>query len=610
MMNYLRFTLIIALIAIGLDASAQATFALLQPRTAIEGQKFTITFRLTNGQANAPQAPQLENCKFVYGPSTSTMSSTQIINGQMSSSTSIDYTFTYLAEKAGTITIPAVSISAGGKTLSSNPTQYTILPPDQSAQSQGSGSPSAMPGGAAPSKGTSQISADDMFVRISLNKSSVYEQEAVVATVKVYTRYEISSFQITSQPTFEGFLSEELDIPSGVEMEHYNGKNYYTAYLKKCIIYPQKAGTLTITSGKYDVTLVDYELVSNGFFQTRRPVEKHVVTQSNSAKLNVTALPEPRPASFNGAVGDFSASVEMKPTELRTNEAASYIIKVEGTGNIKYLKTPTLDLPPGIDQFTPKTDINARFTGSDMRGTYSVNYTLVPQDPGAFEIPERQFSYFNPKDKKYHTIDLRGFDIKVAQGAATMAVTEQKTIAKGMTDILHIKAATGSQLVRPSYDFRAWWYWMLYLIAAVALIVVIFIYRRQLRLQADVRGRKLARANKVAAKKFKAARAAMAAGEADKFYAELNRATWGYLSDKLGIPASQLLRSNIASQLSAYGVGEEAVSGILDILDQCEMARFTPQHSEAEMSELYRKAEGAVKAIENTKGAKPQRNNQ
>lgn len=609
-MNYLRFTLIIALIAIGLDASAQATFALLQPRTAIEGQKFTITFRLTNGQANAPQAPQLENCKFVYGPSTSTMSSTQIINGQMSSSTSIDYTFTYLAEKAGTITIPAVSISAGGKTLSSNPMQYTILPPDQSSQGQGSGSSSTMPGGAAPSKGTSQISADDMFVRISLNKSSVYEQEAVVATVKVYTRYEISSFQITSQPTFEGFLSEELDVPSGVEMEHYNGKNYYTAYLKKCIIYPQKAGTLTITSGKYDVTLVDYELVSNGFFQTRRPVEKHVVTQSNSAKLNVTALPEPRPASFNGAVGDFSASVEMKPTELRTNEAASYIIKVEGTGNIKYLKTPTLDLPPGIDQFTPKTDINARFTGSDMRGTYSVNYTLVPQDPGTFEIPERQFSYFNPKDKKYHTIDLRGFDIKVAQGAATMAVTEQKSIAKGMTDILHIKAATGSQLVRPSYDFRAWWYWMLYLIAAVALIVVIFIYRRQLRLQADVRGRKLARANKVAAKKFKAARAAMAAGEADKFYAELNRAMWGYLSDKLGIPASQLLRSNIASQLSAYGVGEEAVSGILDILDQCEMARFTPQHSEAEMSDLYRKAEGAVKAIENTKGAKPQRNNQ
>lgn len=586
------------MLAVALSSWAETTFNLINPRTPIEGTKFTITFRLVNGSASSISAPEIPNCRLLYGPSTSTMSSTQIINGQMSSQQSIDYTFTYLAEKAGETTIPAVTVSANGKSLSSKPYKLKILPPDSNAgagQGQGQGIPQGNANGGAQAK----ISPDDMFVRISLNRSSVYEQEAVVVSVKVYTRYEISSFQITAQPTFEGFLSEELEVPQGTEMEHYNGKNYYTAYLKKCIVYPQKAGQLTITSGKYDVTIVDYELVSNGFFQTRRPIEKRVVTESNTAKVNVTALPT-APAGYTGAVGDFKASVEMKPLELRTNEAASYIYKVEGTGNIKYLKTPTLDLPAGFDQYTPKTDINARFTGNDMHGTYTVNYTLVPQEPGKFEIDPSRFVYFNPRDKKYHTIDLQGFEVKVAQGMTTSAVTEQKTIAKGMTDILHIKV-TGDNLTKtPTYLFRSGLYWLLYAAAAMLLIIVIYIYRRQLKLNADVKGRKLARANSKATKRLRLAKAAMNAKDTDKFYAELNRAMWGYLSDKLDIPSSQLLRDNIEQKLAQFGLSEEAIRQTIDILDQCEMARFTP-HSEAEMSQLYDQAVTTIKSIESTK---------
>lgn len=596
-MKKIRFNILLAMLMTALATWADTSFALLNPRTPIEGAKFSITFRLSNGNTSSINAPEIPNCKLLYGPSTSTMSSTQFINGQMSSSQSIDFTFTYLAEKAGTVTIPAVTVSAGGSSYSSKPYQLTILPPDKTApQSQGGGLAGAP---ISSSSSSSSISPDDMFVRIALNRTSVYEQEAIVVSVKVYTRYEISAFQITAQPTFEGFLSEELDVPQGTEMEHYNGKNYYTAYLKKCIVYPQKAGQLTITSGKYDVTIVDYELVSNGFFQTRRPIEKRVITESNTAKVNVTSLPTP-PAGYTGAVGDFTASVEMKPLELRTNEASSYIYKVEGTGNIKYLKTPTLDLPNGFDLYTPKTDINARFTGSDMRGSYIVNYTLVPQEPGSFEIDPSKFVYFNPHDKQYHTINLQGFSVKVAQGASTSAVTEQKAIAKGMTDILHIKV-TGDNLTKnPTYIFNSGLYWLMYAAAAILLIIVIFIYRRQLKLNADVRGRKLARANSKATKRLRLAKVAMNAKETDKFYAELNRAMWGYLSDKLDIPSSQLLRDNIEQKLTQYGLTPESVAQTIDILDQCEMARFTP-HSEAEMSQLYDQAVATIKSIESTK---------
>lgn len=599
-MKKMRFNILLAMLTVALSSWADVTFALLNPRTPIQGAKFSITFRLTNGSTSSISAPEIPNCKLLYGPSTSTMSSTQIINGQMSSTQTIDYTFTYLAEKEGSVTIPTVTVSVSGKSLSSKPYNLKILPPDSNpvnspAQGSNQGGSSSKPSTTA----TSKISADDMFVRISLNRSSVYEQEAIVVSVKVYTRYEISAFQITSQPTFEGFLSEELDVPQGTEMEHYNGKNYYTAYLKKCIVYPQKAGQLTITSGKYDVTVVDYELVSNGFFQTRRPIEKRVITESNTAKVNVTALPT-APAGFTGAVGDFKASVEMKPLELRTNEAASYIYKVEGTGNIKYLKTPTIDLPAGFDQYTPKTDINARFTGSDMRGTYTVNFTLVPQEPGKFEIDPTKFVYFNPHDKKYHTIDLQGFDVKVAQGTATSAVTEQKTIAKGMTDILHIKPVGTNLTQNPTRVLLSGMYWLLYAAAAMLLIIIFYIYRRQLKLNADVKGRKLARANKKATKRLRQAKAAMNAKDTDKFYAELNRAMWGYISDKLDIPSSQLLRENIEQSLLELGCTEEEVHETIDILDQCEMARFTP-HTEAQMSQLYDQAVATINQIESTK---------
>lgn len=596
-MKVLRFFCLLILACATLGMHAQASFSLVPPRRAVEGQKFTVTFRVSNGDSSEPAAPAIENCRLVYGPSSTTMSSTQIVNGHMTSSYSVDYTFTYQAEKAGTVTIPAVTVSIDGKQHSSKPAQLTILPPDQtSAPQQGYGQSQG-----SASSAPSHISDDDMFVRISLNKSTAYEQEAVVASVKVYTRCEISSFQITAQPTFEGFLSEELSVPSGMEMEHYNGKNYYTAYLKRCIIYPQKAGNLTITSGKYDVTLVDYEVVSNGFFQTRRPIERHVTTSSNNSHLNVIALPEPKPEGFNGAVGDYTATVQLSPEELRTNEAASYVIDIAGTGNIKYLKTPVLDLPAGIDEFTPKTDIDAHFTGSNMQGSFRVNYTLVPQEPGSFQIPARAFSYFNPNDKKYHTVDLRGFTMKVAQGTAVAAVTEQKAIEKGMTDILHIKRTEGTQRLRTSLVFNTAGYWLLYIACAVALAVIIFVYRRNLKLNADVRGRKLARANKQAFKRLKTARAAMQAHDSEQFYKALNSAMWGYISDKLGIPSSQLIRDNISAQLAAKGLPAEGIEDTIEVLDQCEMARFTPQHSDDEMSTILQKAEAAIKAIENAK---------
>ena len=258
----------------------QPSFSLLTPRNVVEGRNFSLTFRLSDGDANPPSAPELEGCTLLYGPAMSTMQSTQIINGKMSSSSSVDYSFTYRADRAGTVEVPKVSVSCQGRTLSSRPASFQILPPDR--PSQGAAQGQRNPRADEPSSQTpGRVSPDDLLVRVFFSKNSVYEQEPVVATIKVYTKYDISSFMVTTQPAFEGFLTEELPVSLESSMEHYNGQNYHTAVLKRLLLYPQKAGKLSVNSGKYDVTIVQYEQVNHGFFRTARPVEMAVTTSSN-----------------------------------------------------------------------------------------------------------------------------------------------------------------------------------------------------------------------------------------------------------------------------------------------------------------------------------------
>lgn len=602
-MNKLRITLLFFIIlATVTSAVAQASFKIIPPRQVIEGKNFTLTFRLTNGEANPPKAPQLQGCTLIYGPALSTMSSTQIINGHMEQSSTIDYTFTYRADKAGSVTIPAVSISTAGKMLSTSPAKFTILPPDR--QSGPAGNDTRQDEYDSSAQSPREVSGDEIFVRVILSKSRVYEQEAVVATMKVYTRYSIENFRATTLPTFDGFLSEELPVGDNIEIEHYNGQNYTTAVLKKCILYPQKSGTLTINSGKYDVTVVQAETINMGYFMTRRPVRSRLTTSSNSVTIHVDPLPEPRPAGFSGAVGAFSATSTMSPLQLRTNEAATYTYEVKGTGNIKYLKEPTIDFPAGIDQYTPKVDIDAKFTGSDMNGTYKVAYTLVPQEPGNVTIPGNEFIYFNPAKKRYETIALDSYEIKVAKGASTTAVTEQKSIDNTITDILHIKPSKNDQVKKLQRVYGSTMYWMLYVVMTAVLITIIVVYRRNVKFNADIKGKKLARANRVALRRLKVVRDYMKTHENDKFYEELSKATWGYISDKLGIASSQLLRDNISSQLEAYGASQENIDSIIYILDECEMARFTPEHSDQQVADLYARAVAAIKSIEDIRTTK------
>jgi hypothetical protein len=595
---------ILMMLFTAVTAVAQASLSVQAPGQVIQGRNFTITYRLVNAEGTINTAPELKGCVLRYGPAKSTMQSYEFINGKSSSTTTYDYSFTYYAEKAGTVTIPSMSINVDGKTLKSQPKTITILPPDKSAQqdsrqSAGNGAPAGSVNGG----NVKKISPNDLIVTVTLSKNHIYEQEAVIATIKVYTKHNISSFRATTLPSFDGFLSEELEVHEQPKIEHFRGDNYYSAVLKRCLLYPQKSGTLTINSGRYDVTLETYEEISNGFFITRRPIEQNITTVSNQVSVSVSPLPQPQPADFSGAVGHFSVNTTLEPQTLRTNEAATFTYTVNGTGNIKYLKTPDIDFGPGVEEYDPESESDAHFNGSDMTGTFTATYTIVPQQVGDFHLGAQKFVYFDPAKKQYVTLDIPAYSRRVAKGTASAATTVQQTgIDQKIDDILYIKPLKGEKLEEEQHrDFYTTLYLLCYILVAGALIATILIYRRQLKLNADVAGRRTARANRVANKRLKIARAEMQRHNNEAFYAALSAALWGYISDKLRIPSSALTRDNISEKLTEAGATNELIDQTIHVLDECEMARFTPEHSDTEVSTLYQNATDVINGLEATK---------
>ncbi len=598
-----RYNILILFILLLCQSSlAEVQFSIVPPRTVIEGQNFAVTFRLKDAtEGSALKVPEIEGCRLLYGPATSTMQSYQNIGGRMSSSVTVEYTYTYRAEKAGEYTIAAASINVDGKTLQTKPASLKVLPPDKSSGNDDDvriDDPSTQ-------NSNRQVSDKDVFIRIILNKSKAYKEEAIECVMKLYTKYSsISGITAVTPPSFDGFLIEEDNSVATVnDTEHYNGQNYLTAVLKKYIIFPQKTGKLTINSGKYDITVVQYERVNMGFFSTSRPVEKSVHVNPGNLSINILPLPEPQPANFSGAVGNFKLESDLSSNSLRTNEAATLSLTITGSGDIKYIKEPQIDFPVEFEQYTPRTDINSRISGNTVTGTTSIEYTFVPQAVGDFTIAPTEFVYFDPSAAKYVTLSTPAYQLKVAKGVSTAVVTpDQQSISAKNTDILHIK--TGDKTLKKDRVpvIHTMFYWAIYIAIVILLIIIVYAYSKQIKLSADVTGLKMARANKVARKRLKEAKKFMNAHQNEKFYEEILKAIWGYLSDKLAIPASQLTRQNISESLAANSMPDEMIERLLRIIDDCEMARYTPGGlSDESVERTFTGASSIMNEMENIK---------
>lgn len=606
--NIIRFywrtiaLLLLPFIGMSLHA-ASVSFRVEAPSQVIEGNKFSITYVLEN----SPEYPQnieikeIPNCRFLFGPAIMQSSSDITTNGKRRHSSSVRYTYTYRAEKQGTVKISAANAIVGGKTLSTRPVSLEILPPDRSAtNTSGNRTQSVQVYDIDTQTADKPIGHNDVFVRIVLSKPSAYVQEGVLCSIKLYSKYQISKFLTNVQPSYNGFMAQEVPVQLQGKFENVNGENYYSYVVKQSVLFPQQSGQLKISSGSYELTVVQFETINTAFGRMRSPVEKTIKLQSNSASLDVRELPTPRPADFTGAVGNFKVSCVLPENQVRTNEASSVKIVVSGSGNLKGLTMPKFNFPSQFDMYDPQTVVSANPSGSTLTGKVEAEYTFVPQSVGTFKIEGTSFSYFNPASEKYEHVNIEGFNLNVAKGTASNAVRYNH---EPMRDILPIYTGEMHLSKDVAYILGGWHNVLFYVVLSVVFLFVAFLYRRTLKLRANEMLMKKKGANKVANKRLKRAKRFMQKGLSDQFYEEMLTALWGYFSDKLSIPVSELNRDNISKELTNYGMYEVDIDRIIRILDECEFARYAQSAAMAgiSMDKVFAEAVEAIGTVENTK---------
>ena len=588
---------------IGVMADEKISFTADAPEVVVSGDQFRLTFTINSQKIRDFRAPNIQDFEVLMGPSRSQQSSTQIINGQVTSTSSITFTYILMADKEGTYTIPGATVMVDGNTHTSNSVKIKVLPPDQDA---GQGNKSSSRNQVAGSK----ITDKELFITATASKTNVYEQEAFLLTYKVYTQVNLTNLH-GDTPDLKGFHTQEVELPrqKTFSLEHYNGKNYSTTIWQQFVLFPQQSGKLEIPSITFDATVAQmvasadpFDAFFNGGSNYVN-INKKLVTPKIT--INVKELPEGKPANFSGGVGEFTLSSSISTQELKTNDAVTIKLVISGSGNMKLINTPEVGFPQDFEIYDPKVDNKFNLTRDGLAGSKVIEYLAIPRHAGDYTIPPIEFSYFDLKSQSYKTLKTEPYSLKVAKGEGNSDqvvanFTNKEDLKVLGKDIRYIKTGKTNLQPKDNYFFGTIGYYLWYIIPLVLFITFMVIYRKQAIENANVAKVRTKKANKVATKRMKNAGKLLAEKKQEAFYDEVLKALWGYISDKLNIPVSQLSKDNIEEKLNEYGVTSELVTDFINTLNECEFARYAPGNQNEAMDKVYASALDVISKMENS----------
>lgn len=583
-------------------AAAQRLVADAPAEVAV-GEQFRLTYTVNTQNVNGFRVGTIPaELEVLMGPSTSSQSSFQMVNGHTSSSSSITYTYIICANKAGTYSIPAAHISVRGKTIASNQLRIKVSGASrQGAQGQqGQGEGGLRPAG-------SRISGSDLFIKVSANKRRVHEQEPILLTYKVYTLVDLTSLK-GNMPDLKGFHTQEVQLPQqkSYKIETVNGRPYRTVTWSQYVMFPQITGKLEIPSITFDGIVIQqnrdvdpFEAFFNGgsgYVEVKKKIKAPGLT------IQVDPLPA-RPAGFSGGVGSFTISAQLNKTDIKANNPVTLRVIISGRGNLKLIKKPEVKFPKDFDTYDAKVTDKTKLTSNGVEGNMVYDFLAVPRNQGKYEIPPIEFVYYDTEANAYKTVKTQAFTLNVAKGSGSASVSDYTGDAADdqlNKDIRGIK--TGDADVHDIGDFffgsTAYWVAMCVLAAIFVSLFVVFRHRAIANANIDrMRGKK---ANKVATKRLKKADRLMLDGKASLFYDEVLRALWGYVGDKLSIPVEKLSRENISQRLAERSVGDETIALFIGALDECEFERYAPGDVKGNMSKTFEAAMTAIMRIEET----------
>ncbi|MBR1880998.1 MAG: protein BatD [Prevotella sp.] len=584
------------------------------PSQVAVGEQFRLSYTVNTQDVRGFRAGRIpDGFEVLMGPSTSTQSSFQMVNGHTSSTSSVTYTYILVANKNGSFTIPAARITADGKTVESNEIQIRVT--GQSQQSSGGGSSQSgnsqrrqqqsdadqvRPAGSA-------ISGSDLFIRVSASKRRVIEQEPILLTYKVYTLVGLTDLR-GDMPDLKNFYTREIPLPNqkSFSVELLNGRPYKTVTWSQYVMFPQQSGKLEIPSITFNGIVVQqnrnvdpFEAFFNGgsgYIEVKKQIKAPSIT------IDVDPLPA-RPANFSGGVGSFNISAQIDQTEVKANDPVKLRVIVSGLGNMKLLKQPEVKFPKDFDKYDAKVTDKSKLTTNGLEGSIVYDFLAVPRHPGTFEIPPIEYVYYDINEHKYKTVTTEGFTLNVAKGSGSGSVstyTAQEDVQLLNSDIHYIHTGSSRQHAAGEFFFGSAEYWIILSSFMAVFVALLVIFRQRAIENANIVKQRAGRANKVAVKRLKQANKLMKSGQSGAFYDEVMRALWGYVGDKLNMPVEQLSRENISQQLMSHQVSEEVVQQFISALDECEYARYAPGDATGNMNKVYDTALSALTQIAST----------
>ena len=306
-----RFALALGclLAAVGALAAETPRLELSAPLTVALGKPFSVEFTLNAApDENTFRAPSFEGFDLLAGPAVARGSSVSFINGKMSKSEQYTYTFVLLPKTAGNVTIGAAEARVDGELLRSQPQPVEVVDEGGAAPQ---GADARRPEREERQTAADRVAEDDVLLRAVVSKRTVYKNEPLHVTYKLYTRVPFVDYSFEAAPAFNGFWAQDLtrkrnNVQSN--RETFNGKVYETYVLGDWLLYPQQAGTLAIEP--MGMTVVAQIVVQSRnrdpFFGGGHEVY-NVPRKVRSQPMSVTVKPLPAgaPAGFSGAVGDF-----------------------------------------------------------------------------------------------------------------------------------------------------------------------------------------------------------------------------------------------------------------------------------------------------------------
>ncbi len=600
-------TLLLILFCSLAGAGAQSgKFTASVDRTTVGvGEQFQLTFTLEGTTSPEKfQPPPLDNFVVLTGPNAST--NMQIINGSVSSS--ISYGYVLQARREGKFTIGPATAVISPHSYSTEPIAITVT----------KGAPQAKGQGAQTGTGDiSKIIGDNIFLKVIVDRSRVYQGEQITATYKLYTRVGVANYNVTRLPSLSGFWNEDLDVPKQAQgtTEVVNGKQYRTVTLKKSALFPLHGGTLQIDPMEMTLVVqVQSRRRSNDVFDQffndpffNDPffggvTNVNYTVRSEPVRITVEPLPSNPPAGFSGGVGKFTVESWLDKRQAKTNDPVTLRVKVSGRGNLKLLTAPEVVFPPDLEKYDPKISDNISNEGNQISGSRTFEYLLIPRHAGEQKIASFPFVYFDPERRSYVTSKSPEFVLNVEKGndlaLGTATGVSREDIKLLGEDIRFIKSGTFA-MTRKGESFVG----SVPFVAATAFPVAAFIgFAFYLRKRERTRGNVLLlrnrRARRMAQRRLKEARQFLGKKQGEAFYTEVSRALWGYVGDKLGIPPADLTVDGIRGELQARGVPEETVGQLAATIDRCEFARFAPGAEAGQMDGVYKAAVDLISTIE------------